>query len=78
MSDDLFGACFSTVFICCLEVCSGICNDFWSVRHTCIERTCTCRDGSYESDPNDPRERERLLENVEPRPHPPIQKPDAL
>jgi hypothetical protein len=32
MSDDLIGTCCAIAFIACLDVCSGICFDFASIR----------------------------------------------
>ncbi|KAH9981805.1 hypothetical protein BJV74DRAFT_853644 [Russula compacta] len=43
MSEDPIGICCSIAFVACLEICTGICLDFASIRHSCTETMCKCR-----------------------------------
>ncbi|KAF8556651.1 hypothetical protein OG21DRAFT_1458854 [Imleria badia] len=42
MSDEVVGTCCAIIFTACLDVVTGICVDFMSVRHSCTETLCRC------------------------------------
>ncbi|KAH9896089.1 hypothetical protein C8Q73DRAFT_644389 [Cubamyces lactineus] len=72
MCDEICATCVTASVWCCLDIFSGICNDFWTVRHVCLERLCSCASSSGE-EANDG-EQERLLQNTVPDPQPPMLK----
>ncbi|KAI0764201.1 hypothetical protein BD413DRAFT_195940 [Trametes elegans] len=76
MSDEILRHCISGFVVCLLEAGSGICNDFWTIRHPCVESICL-RCSRSPGDGGDPEERQALIqpENVQPSAHPPMQRP---
>ncbi|KAI0631818.1 hypothetical protein C8Q77DRAFT_1061620 [Trametes polyzona] len=75
MLDECLMHCVGGVVLCISETCSGICLDFWSVQHTCIQNTCGCgRAYNSEDDSSENREQEPLIRDTEPGRCSPMQK----
>ncbi|KAH0835713.1 hypothetical protein J3R83DRAFT_9534, partial [Lanmaoa asiatica] len=76
MSDQVIGTCCALTITACLDVITGICLDFLSVRHSCTETLCHCSClGCHNDVPIDDLEEERdpLLSNTQqPLSHPPM------
>ncbi|KAJ7812674.1 hypothetical protein B0H13DRAFT_2144163 [Mycena leptocephala] len=72
----------SILLIACLDVCTGICVDFTSIRHAFTENLCRCSCccGSETDEDYEPAEREPLINGPKPPangagmpPQPPMQ-----
>ncbi|KAI0246825.1 hypothetical protein BJV78DRAFT_1251150 [Lactifluus subvellereus] len=74
MSEDPVGACCSIALLACLDVCTGICVDFGSLRHgfteTMFKCRC-CRGSEKELAPGDG-ERAPLIQQTQPAPSRPM------
>ncbi|KAI0321746.1 hypothetical protein OF83DRAFT_1097768 [Amylostereum chailletii] len=64
MSENPIGMCCSIALVACLDVCTGVCLDFFSIRRSCPENFASCcrRTGAGQEDEDqDEAEREPLL-----------------
>ncbi|TFK80477.1 hypothetical protein K466DRAFT_591827 [Polyporus arcularius HHB13444] len=76
MSDDLAGVCCASLGAM-LEICLvGACYDFASFTHSCTADLCTFKMCTRQTvEVGDPRERDPLIQTVEPIAQQPMQKP---
>ncbi|KAI0357244.1 hypothetical protein OH77DRAFT_1399834 [Trametes cingulata] len=72
MCHECLGCCCEAVFLCLAELCQGVCLEFWTTRHTCVDNMCACRSSSPEEDAGE--QEPLLVQDAEPRPRAAMEK----